>query len=92
MRDGGFCAICYFRDGVETPFEEVHHVYSRGKKEGDWREHYTSLLCVCKKCHPLPIITPGGSARLGWVEEVLRKANAKPINKDFIHYGYGEQD
>ena len=90
MRDAGYCTIHWFKYGKKVPFDEVHHVFSRGQTAGDWRENYQSLLCVCRACHPQPIITPGGSANLGWVEEILRKANEAPINSDFTHYRYEE--
>ena len=84
-RDGGLCAICYFKYNRIRPYDDVHHVYSRGKRAGDCRERYTSLLCVCRQCHPLPIMTPGASKDLGWVEDILRLANEQPINKRFKH-------
>jgi hypothetical protein len=84
-RDNNQCVFCYFLHGMSAPRQEVHHVYSRGKKAGSFREHYTSLLCTCKECHPLPIQTPGASGSLAWVEAVLRKANETPINKKFQH-------
>jgi hypothetical protein len=84
LRDGGFCAICWFRDGVKRPYAEVHHVYGRAVVSGDWwREDCENLLCVCKSCHPLPIQTPGGSKALGWVEIILEKASKTPLNPDF---------
>lgn len=84
-RDNDQCVFCYFLRGKNTPRAEVHHVYSRGKKAGDWREQYTSLLCTCRECHPLPIIYVGGSVELAYVEIVLQQANESPINKDFKH-------
>lgn len=93
-RDGSLCIFCYFLDDERipvsappfkvTPREEVHHVYGRGREAGDRREHYTSLACTCKSCHPLPIQTPGGNEHLEWVETALRMANDTPINKRFI--------
>lgn len=83
QRDENLCAICYFQYNRATPRAEIHHVYGRGKHAGDWREHYSSLLCVCKACHPSPIRDPGGNASLLWVEAVLAQANALPINKKF---------
>lgn len=83
IRDRDLCAICFFKYSRLRRRQEVHHVYSRGRRAGDWREHYTCLLCVCKECHPLPIQQPGASASLGWVEDILEKANANPINKYF---------
>lgn len=84
-RDNDQCAICHFKHGRYRKRQEVHHVYSRGRKSGDFREHYTSMLCVCKECHPPPIQIPGGSATLGWVEDILKRANETPINGKFEH-------
>lgn len=83
FRDNSQCAVCFFLHGKRRAREEVHHVYGRGRKTGDWREQHTSLLCVCKAHHPLPIQTPGGNYHLAWVEEVLKQANASPINPEF---------
>lgn len=85
LRDNDQCAIHFFLHGENRRREEVHHIYSRGRQAGDFREHYTSLLCVCKECHPMAIQTPGASATLGWVEEIARKANETPINTEFRH-------
>ncbi len=90
-RDGGMCVICFFKNGRKRPASEVHHVFSRGKHEGDWQEHYTNLMCVCPSCHPLPIQTPGASDNLGWVEDILAKANNNPINGDFEHHASEEE-
>lgn len=83
QRDGGHCVFCFFQESALRQASEVHHVYSRGRAAGDWREHYTNLLCTCVRHHPPPIITPGGSATLGWVEGIKALANAFPINKEF---------
>jgi hypothetical protein len=83
LRDADVCALCWILQTKRTPRTQVHHVYGRGKDAGDWREHYTSLLCVCNECHPLPIQTPGANADLAYVEEVLRLANETPINSSF---------
>ncbi len=83
LRDRDQCAFCWFLLGVEERREEIHHVYGRGKKAGDWREHYTSLVCTCRRHHPLPIQTPGGNPNLDWVEAVLKMANEMPINANF---------
>jgi 5-methylcytosine-specific restriction endonuclease McrA len=83
-RDDGMCVVCYFLEGKKTRASETHHVYSRGKKAGDWREHYTNLINVCsKKHHPQPIQTPGASKDLGWVEWLREQANLHPINENF---------
>lgn len=84
-RDHDQCVVCKFVLGADTPRADVHHVYGRGRVAGDWREQYTSLMCVCKKHHPLPIQTPGGNEELAWVEAVRAQANDTPINKKFEH-------
>ena len=38
-------------------------------------------MYVCQSCHPQPSKEPGGD--LAWVEELLKQANAHPINTDF---------
>jgi hypothetical protein len=45
-RDGGLCRMC------GRMAADVHHVYGRGKRAGDWREHHDNLICVCRQCHP----------------------------------------
>lgn len=82
-RDDNCCAVCWFLLGKRTHRADVHHVFSRGKTAGDWREQAVNLLCVCRKHHPPPIQTPGANPKLAWVEEVLRLANARPINPRF---------
>lgn len=83
LRDDSTCVFCWFSRGKRTPRTQVHHVYGRGRDAGDWREHYTNLLCVCNNCHPLPIQTPGANEDLAYVEDVLRMANEEPINPSF---------
>lgn len=83
LRDNDQCVFCWFLKGKVTPRADVHHVYSRGKKSGDWREHYTHMLCTCKQCHPQPIKQPGSSEKLAWIEQVMYLANTNPINPDF---------
>lgn len=83
-RDRGLCVICYFQDKKERKAAQVHHVYGRARSMNEiWREHYTSLMNVCREHHPPPIQVKGASRKLGWVEEILRKANEEPINRRF---------
>jgi hypothetical protein len=82
-RDFDLCVICFYRYNARRKRQDVHHVYGRGKYAGDWREHYTSLLCTCRQCHPMPIQTPGGNPDLAWVEEILELVKSKPINPTF---------
>ncbi len=84
-RDKGLCVFCFFSFGVERPASVHHHVYSRDRSAGGWREHYTNILCTCDEHHPPPIIFPGASKNLSWIEDVARKANEQPINSEFIH-------
>ena len=82
-RDNDKCVICWFRDGIETNSTQVHHVYGRGREYGDWREHYTNLMCVCNECHPQPIKHKPAGDNLKWVEDIAKKMNLFTINKDF---------
>ena len=68
-RDGGHCVICGNR-GMD-----IHHVYGRGREAGDWREHYSKLMVVCRSCHPLPIVGDKAGKNLEWVEELLEEIN-----------------
>ncbi len=84
-RDNGQCVFCWFQYQKEVPHTQVHHVYSRDRSAGGWREHYTNMLCVCNEHHPPPIIFPGASKNLSWVEDVARQANEQPMNEKFTH-------
>ena len=84
-RDNSLCAICFFKHDRERMYADVHHVYSRAREAGNWREHYTNLMLVCRACHPLPVQTAGASVNLAWVEVVLEQANNNPINVQFEH-------
>ncbi len=82
VRDGGYCVVCYFLLGLKVKASDVHHVYGRGVSVDDPREHYTSLICVCRKHHPQPIrVAPKEDQQ--WIVDVLKPANEKPINGDF---------
>ena len=74
--------LCWFWDDKETPFEEVHHFYGRGRDAGDWREHYTSLGCTCRAHHPQPMKVRNKHQKL---EKVVKKLNDDPINQRFKH-------
>jgi hypothetical protein len=80
-RDLGYCIFCWFNDNRIVIADDIHHFYGRGRDENDWREHYTSLGCVCRKHHPGPIKVVGKHPEL---EEVLEKANRHPINRRFL--------
>ena len=69
-RDSGMCQICQ-----KMVAQDVHHVYGRGKDMFDWREDYTNLMCVCRKCHPPAIKHKPAGPKLAWVEEILEKVN-----------------
>lgn len=68
-RDNDLCVFC------GKPRDDVHHVYGHGKYAGDWREHYTSLMCVCRKHHPAPIFHKPAGPKLAYVERKLEKIN-----------------
>ncbi len=84
-RDSNLCAVCFFLHDKKKRADDVHHVYGRGQKAGDWRERYINLLCVCREHHPLPIQIPKANDELVWIEDVLVSANENPINPDFKH-------
>ena len=87
VRDNDQCVFCWFLEDTITQREEVHHVYSRGREAGSWREKTESLLCTCKEHHPPAIQIRGGSATLGWVEYILQRANETPINEAYLLIG-----
>lgn len=92
-RDDGSCVICWFKHGRMRKANEVHHVYGRGKKAGDWREQYTRLMCVCKECHMQAPPAQDRHSKQAWVIELLDKANKEPINPNFEHqYEYDDYD
>lgn len=84
-RDDGKCVFCWFIHQRIREAVDVHHVFGRANKNGKdlWKEEYTSLLCTCRECHPLPIKIEGGSSQLSYVEDVLVQATNFPINKNF---------
>lgn len=82
-RDNAQCVFCHFIYGKTTDSADVHHVWGRGKTAGDYREHYTSLLCTCREHHPQPILT-GGDLHLDYVQQIRVLANDVPINPRFI--------
>lgn len=83
FRDHGRCVFCYYVIGRDRMFDEVHHVFGRGVKAGDWRDEYTSLLCLCRDCHSM--LRPLGYKRgtPTFEERLLERANREPINLDF---------
>lgn len=86
QRDNKLCTICWFQHGKRTEAVDIHHVYGRSNKSGKdiWKEDVGCLLSVCRECHPQPIITPGATHDLAYVEWVLNQANTRPINREFI--------
>jgi len=70
-RDRGACVFC------GKAAQDVHHVYGRGKEIGDKREAYTSLMCVCRACHPGRIVGDKAGKNLEYVEEKLKEINAQ---------------
>lgn len=85
FRDGGLCVFHWYMKGEEHPMDDVHHVFGRGRRVGDPRERYFSLLCTCRECHPPPIRTRVPKPALEYVLDVLRKMNQEPLNLDFEH-------
>jgi len=83
-RDNSLCVVCYFTDGLRVNREEVHHVFGRGIVAGDYREHYTNLMCVCRKHHPHPIKGDVPKLEMEWIEHIRKQANKTPINPHFI--------
>jgi hypothetical protein len=78
QRDGGFCMICKWTCGITTPYAEVHHVFGRGATSDSVKEKFTSLMCVCRACHPQPILLPPYAS---WQFEILtvwRNMNCSP--------------
>lgn len=82
FRDNGLCINCYFVHGRAKKYDEVHHFYGRGRDAGDWREHHTSLGCLCRSCHRKfgPIQTKGTRPEQ---ELILQRANEDPINQRY---------
>jgi len=72
-RDQGGCRIC-----EKARAEDRHHVFGRGRRAGDWQEHHTNLVFVCRSCHPLPIkILPPRDDQM-WIVDLLDKINTEP--------------
>ena len=69
-RDGGLCRIC-----DKMVVQEIHHIWGRGSDMFDWREDYTSLISVCRKCHPRPIHHRPPKKDMEWIEELQKKIN-----------------
>lgn len=81
-RDNKLCTRHYFLLFEFVKGDHVHHVYGRSST-GNWKEHYTNLLCLCVNCHNLygPLSTKGDTEQ----EFILKKANETPINPLFSH-------
>ena len=82
-RDRGLCVICYFKHKRLIAFDDVHHVFGRGRKIDSWREKFRNLMCVCRECHPQPASDPKATKHQDIVE-LLEKANREPINIEFF--------
>jgi len=76
QRDAGLCQYCYRLKGKYVDAQEVHHVFGRGRKAGDWRESYKSLLSTCRDCHPSGTSRNRGDEVSEWV---LEQANKFPL-------------
>lgn len=89
FRDNATCIVCWHKLGLDTAYDEVHHFYGRGTDEDDWREHHSSLGCLCKIHHGhfRPIEFKGSRQEEEWV---LERANKYPINKKYREIYNGE--
>ncbi len=88
VRDDGFCVFCWFQLNKKVKAVDVHHVYGRGQRIDSYREKYSYLVCTCREHHPEPIYGGPGAAKpaMQYVENILIKANALPINPAFTHH------
>lgn len=83
FRDDGKCMICKWTMGVTTPYAEVHHVFGRGTYVLSPKEDFTSLMSVCRSCHPQPLLVPMISHELTYILTVWRNMNCSPANMLF---------
>ena len=82
-RDGGLCVHCYWFPGHIKEFDHVHHARGRGTYE---KEHYTSLLCLCVRCHEaFSAMRSESKASNQYQLALLKIVNAHPINSEFQH-------
>lgn len=81
FRDNNLCMICRWTKGVSTPYAEVHHVFGRGTSVQSVKENPSSLMCVCRACHPHPILVPMLSNDDKEILAVWRNMNCSPENK-----------
>lgn len=79
-RDGGACQLHLRLKGELVRGTEVHHVHRRGRREGDERERYINLLCLCPSCHHA---VHDYEISVVDIMRVLAKANRSPANEDF---------
>jgi len=70
---------CFWIHNKSRKGSEVHHVFGRGRCPGDIKEKYTSLMTVCRDCHPEPILAPTSSEWKNAVLYVWRKMNTEPV-------------
>jgi len=70
-RDNGGCRICEIARA-----DDCHHILGRGREAGDFREHYTNLMFVCRTCHPLPIKFMPPPDDMVWIIELRDRINA----------------
>ncbi len=84
LRDSQMCMMCKWVHNQRTKAVEVHHVFGRGAMVGSVKEETTSLMCVCRDCHPQPIMLYSEHA---WKEDVIHawvRMNLYPENSDYI--------
>jgi len=80
FRDNGLCMMCKWIYGLTTPYQEVHHVFSRGKSIKSIKEYPSSLMSVCRSCHPNPILVLPTQDWQFAVLTVWRNMNCSPEN------------
>ena len=70
--------VCLWLRGNETHGDEVHHVFGRGTSADSIKEAYTSLMTVCRNCHPSPILVPPTQVWQAEVLQVWHNMNVSP--------------
>ena len=73
--------ICLWTCALSTPYSDVHHVFGRASSITSVKEQPSSLMCVCRACHPPPILAPPTRS---WAKDILvvwRNMNCQPYNK-----------
>lgn len=74
QRDDGLCQICLREHNRLRRADDVHHVFGRSRRV-DWREHHTSLMCVCRECHPSPLYLHNPETSDHEIAKLMRNIN-----------------